>query len=396
VRERTGSVYQQSSGRWSVKVTGADGRRTTICTVDTEAEARRALTVAVRLVARQPREANEETLATWGARWLETRKTMRSFASMRRVWEARIATAPFAGRSLKSLRRSDVLGWVRGMDGARSTKQNALNLLRKCLADALDERKIRENPAADVRVPREPRARDAWTYLTPAELDAVMALADEDDRDVIAFAAGTGLRAGELCALEVCDVVLGTEPHVVVRYGGRGGRATKSGKPRVVPLFGWALDAILRWRQRHPPDPSRPHAPALPSLRGGSPLGGPRVRVGQARSHFHVLGRDHVGGGEYVDRFRALCELAGLFEADPERPLSWHSLRHTCATSLVSGAWGRAWSLREVQELLGHVQASTTERYAHLCGTLVGRAAAAHRAIVLESSLANGAPRKQG
>lgn len=53
----------------------------------------------------------------------------------------------------------------------------------------------------------------------------------------------------------------------------------------------------------------------------------------------------------------------------------WHSLRHTCASMLVSGVWGRRWTLQEVAELLGHRSVSTTERYAHLAEGTIARAA---------------------
>ena len=44
--------------------------------------------------------------------------------------------------------------------------------------------------------------------------------------------------------------------------------------------------------------------------------------------------------------------------------LRWHDLRHTCASSLVSGWLGRRWSLEETKEFMGHISRSSTERYA--------------------------------
>jgi hypothetical protein len=54
----------------------------------------------------------------------------------------------------------------------------------------------------------------------------------------------------------------------------------------------------------------------------------------------------------------------------------FHDLRHTCASHLVSGTWGRRWSLEEVQRVLGHGSRSTTERYAHLAEDALDHAAA--------------------
>src|SRR5690606_1995378 len=56
------------------------------------------------------------------------------------------------------------------------------------------------------------------------------------------------------------------------------------------------------------------------------------------------------------------------------RYLNWHGLRHTFATSLVAGWWGRKWSLEEVRGLLGHRSVTTTEIYAELVSDLAARA----------------------
>ena len=52
-----------------------------------------------------------------------------------------------------------------------------------------------------------------------------------------------------------------------------------------------------------------------------------------------------------------------------------HDLRHTCATLLLSGAWGEPWSYEAVKEMLGHSSVKVTERYAKALGTLAKRAA---------------------
>ncbi|MEO8179829.1 MAG: tyrosine-type recombinase/integrase [Deltaproteobacteria bacterium] len=57
------------------------------------------------------------------------------------------------------------------------------------------------------------------------------------------------------------------------------------------------------------------------------------------------------------------------------RNVRWHDLRRTCASSLVSGAWGRSWRIEEVKEVLGHTSIQTTQRYAHLASWVVQEAA---------------------
>src|SRR5207244_11009547 len=66
------------------------------------------------------------------------------------------------------------------------------------------------------------------------------------------------------------------------------------------------------------------------------------------------------------------------------RSIRWHDLRHTCASMLVSGAWGPAWRLEDVKEILGHSTITITQRYAHLAESRV-RALAATTGIWLRS-----------
>jgi hypothetical protein len=61
--------------------------------------------------------------------------------------------------------------------------------------------------------------------------------------------------------------------------------------------------------------------------------------------------------------------LAGV-----KRRLRWHDLRHTCASSLVSGFWGPKWSLDEVRDHMGHSSVTVTEIYAHLDRDVEARA----------------------
>jgi hypothetical protein len=126
-----------------------------------------------------------------------------------------------------------------------------------------------------------------------------------------------------------------------------------------------ALDAIRTWWTYRP--------------KSDRPLVFPTVR-GDMRAIGHLLGHVHVIGTRRtkVDRWDVVRYHSGLLDDSPDRPLVWHSLRHTCASWLVSGVLGRQWTLQEVQSLLGHGEASTTERYAHLCTSLLERAARDH------------------
>lgn len=54
---------------------------------------------------------------------------------------------------------------------SRQLVVHALKLLRKCLADAIDDDRFTgDNPTRDARVSRKPTTEDAWTYLTADEV----------------------------------------------------------------------------------------------------------------------------------------------------------------------------------------------------------------------------------
>lgn len=78
------------------------------------------------------------------------------------------------------------------------------------------------------------------------------------------------------------------------------------------------------------------------------------ARYGGHRSEGKFLGRRHF------EMWNAL-----LHKADVQRHLCWHDLRHTCGTALLGGYFGRKWRLEEIQQMLGHAEVTTTERYAH-------------------------------
>ena len=251
------------------------------------------------------------------------------------------------------MKRADALAWVERLRAklARQTALNTLQILRGALQTALDREYVKANIAPGIKIRRERRTDEPWTVLTPQESERFLAVLPECHRHIIAFAIGTGLRAGEIVSLRTADVHLDDDsPRVVVRYGGAPNKPTKGGKIREVPLFGMGLAAAIAWRDGRNKwcKSSGTLGLFLPA-----PLGG-------FRSKEHVIRwadwRTALNGAGVVRRFRQ------------------HDLRHTCASSLVSGEWGRSWSLREVQALLGHSSITTTERYAHFAGTALTRA----------------------
>jgi integrase/recombinase XerC len=148
---------------------------------------------------------------------------------------------------------------------------------------------------------------------------------------------GCGLRAQEVCSLDLADVDL---ERARLRVVGKGDRE------RWTPLGDPALAALAGWLARGRPALAPRDAALLLSLRGR------RLSPSDVR---RIVAR--------------LARLAGVHVASP------HALRHAYATHLLEGGAG----LREIQELLGHASPETTQVYAHVAVPHLRRAhAAAH------------------
>lgn len=379
-RRGTGTIEPQPDGTFRPRLPASIGRRR-LNTYATEEEATAVLDAALAEIAtRRAVPIEGMTLVAFGARWLDDREIggIEDPASDRSRWKVHIETAEFINWPIASIRPIHIREWLAGMlrksaapgfghksapkrKLGKTTVKNVLNLLRCCFDAAVEHEIIAENPAAKVHLPKQAakdkRTFDPWTYLLPEEQDRLFAApapdADPDLPDLCAFMAWTGVREGEGYCLELTDVHAdGDAPHAVIRFGKRLG-STKGGRIRRVPLFGLALDAARRQLERLAGRPNE-HRLLWPTLRG--------ERRAEKKPPRH---------------WRALLRTAGIVAATrhDRRPVRFHDLRHTCASSLVAGWRGRRWSLEEVKEILGHRSITTTERYAHLAESALHAAA---------------------
>jgi len=365
-----------------VRLTLADGSRKNSRTYATREEAQRFLDAALaELAEHDAAPTGALTLLTWGDKWLERRETSgvhRAIASERSTWKHHVSTAPFASWPLSDITRRDVKEWVEALSRkkalapaawkagtpkrtnrtvSRQTVVHALNLLRKCLADAIDDELLRgDNPAKDVRVPKRPSSDEGWTYLTPEEIERLLTgkrvpLAAQLLYTVAIY---TGMRQGELWGLRWDDVRLdGPQPQVTVRFSHRG--PTKSGKVRHVPLLAPAREALRRWKDECPKSEEGLVFPTVTGLR--------RRKSDEAGWRNRRIAEGVIEPGHKT--------LAGI-----TRRVRFHDLRHTCASHLVMGTWGRAWRIEEVCAFLGHSDITVTQRYAHLSPDHLSKAAA--------------------
>jgi integrase/recombinase XerC len=166
-----------------------------------------------------------------------------------------------------------------------------------------------------------------------ALLEAAGRLADDGsavglrDAAILELLYATGIRVGELCALDVDDLDRGRR---VVRVLGKGR------KERTVPYGLPAARAVDRW------------------LSGGRP----RLAAPVAGAALFLGAR-----GSRIDQ-RAVRRLVHqrLLDVPGAPDLGPHGLRHSAATHLLDGGA----DLRTVQELLGHASLATTQIYTHV------------------------------
>jgi integrase len=373
--ERIGSVEQMASGRWRVRMRLTGVGRKTIDTFNTHGEAE-AYRGTMTSILEQDEQDDGITLLQLGESVLTKRELSGLISDAGTDWSRwnnHVKPDPIAQISVRSVRDTHVEDWLERLLAkrlSRQTRLHCLNLLRVVMRTAKKKRLIKENPCLGIRLEIEKRTEDPWTFATSDEQDALIASTPKPLEAIVEFAIGTGLRSGELVSLRLADVHLdGPDPYITVRYGGPPSKPTKWGRIRQVPLFGRGLAGLQRWLEALPQYAKHnPHGLVFPAQRGGF------------RNHDHVFrwslwkgapARGKSGDRNYHAPIVGIVERAGI-----KRGFRWHDLRHTCASSLVSGLWGgRRWSLKEVCDLLGHRSVTTTERYAHLADTALKRAA---------------------
>jgi len=234
-------------------------------------------------------------------------------------------------KRLEEIRKTDVRAYLFHLHGRNQNVSLArkLSTLRTFFRYLIREGWVKANPALDVATPRLPKKQPA--FLSVDEAFALMVAPGKDDPDALRDRAAlellysSGLRIGELVGLDLADLDL---EQSLVRVTGKGGRQ------RILPVGSKAMSA-LRDHLRLRSQTGEPSQPALFLGRRGGRL------------------NDRV----FRRRFEGYIMKLGLATG-----LSPHALRHTFATHMLEGGA----DVRTVQELLGHVSLSTTQRYTHV------------------------------
>jgi integrase/recombinase XerC len=248
----------------------------------------------------------------------------------------------FAAAQLKKPRTAiepdDVdLGMIRRFMGelhrqgqSRASVARKLSALRTFVKFLRREGWIESDPAALTVSPR--REIKIPAHLSVDEMARLLEMPDtadplgRRDRAILEFFYASGLRLSELVGLDLEDVNLSGR---IVRVLGKGA------KERLVPFNESTRQALRVW---------------LPDR--ALVCGGKRVDA------LFVNFRGTRLTGRSVQRLVAKYVTA----CSTRFGISPHALRHSFATHLLE----RGADLRTIQELLGHVQLSTTQRYTHV------------------------------
>jgi integrase/recombinase XerC len=234
---------------------------------------------------------------------------------------------------------------------ARTSVARKLSALRAFGRFLKREGLIETDPAALAASPK--RERKIPAHLSIDEMERLLEMPDVAeplgcrDRAILELFYASGLRLSELVGLDLDDVNLRAR---MVRVMGKGA------KERLVP-FNSATEASLRaWLAKRLALRTNTEAARGP----GPGARGPRSRA-QSRDPLFLNFRGARLTGRSVQRlvghYVSLCSTR--FGISP------HALRHSFATHLLE----RGADLRAIQELLGHVQLSTTQRYTHVNAT---------------------------
>lgn len=213
---------------------------------------------------------------------------------------------------------------------------NVLVPLRACLSWHHRIGAFERNPAGwfDAAAP----AADERRILSIAEVERLVAATPAPYRAVVATAAWTGMRLGELRALTWADVDLDTRLINVdkTRYRQRVQHATKNGECRIIPIPPHLACELAAWRAARPIHP-----------------------------HDVVFCGPH-GNPLDPDDFRRRVFAPALARAGLSADTRIHDLRHTSASLyLASGA-----TVREVMEIHGWKRMETALRYLHTTAPL--------------------------
>jgi integrase/recombinase XerD len=232
---------------------------------------------------------------------------------------------------------TDYILWLRQQTYAPATVARKVAAVKSFCAFLLDHGDLTSNPTAAVDSPRAPKP--VPRPMTTADVDALLREPQQNktaeatrDGAMLELMYATGMRVTELVSLNLDSVHLTPRPAYVRCLG-------KGAKERTIPVYEQAIAAVERYLDESRPQllKDRPQVALFVNRRG--------ERL--TRQGFWLI-------------LKGYAKSAGI-----ETHVTPHTLRHSFATHMLRGGA----SVRDVQELLGHANVSTTQVYTQLADT---------------------------
>lgn len=243
----------------------------------------------------------------------------------------------FVGKDELEVQGADISNFIADLNYrgiSAKTIARKLSAIREFYKFLFLDKKIKDNPAADVLSPR--LDKPLPKFLTEDEIKKLFAAA-ENSENFSGYRAVAMLKLMYACGLRVSELVgmpencINYEQKQIMIFG-------KGSKERIVPVAQAAIDEIKNYkiyRERYlNGNKSRWLFPSLHAAEG------------------------HITRDGFFKNIKSLAVKAGI---SPEK-VSPHVLRHSFATHLLS----RKVNLRSLQKMLGHEDIATTEIYTHI------------------------------
>ncbi|GMU40169.1 MAG: tyrosine recombinase XerD [Chloroflexota bacterium] len=242
-----------------------------------------------------------------------------------------------AGEPARVLTRDTILDYIADLNArryAKATVARKVAAVKSFCAFLLDHGDLTSNPTVEVDSPR--AFRQPPQVMSVAQIDALLNEPSKYDspeatRDsaMLQLMYASGMRVTELVSLDMSNLHLNAvEPRVICKG--------KGNKERMIPIDEHTIGVLERYldEARTQLLKNRPNSALFVNRRG--------ERL--TRQGFWLILKGYAKG-------------AGI-----DVKVTPHTLRHSYATHQLRG--GR--TLREVQEMLGHANVSTTQIYTHL------------------------------
>jgi integrase len=325
-------------------------------------------------------DASKLILGAWLTEWIESLGDAVRPATVvryRGIVENHLRQAPLASMPLQKLRASHVEAYYATVPvGSRPVHHT---VLRRALRRAVKQRLIVSNPLVDLdhtprrrRKPDEDARTNCWTGDEARTFLRTARAAGPQSAAFYALALDSGARKGELCGLswEHVDFDAGnvrimrqlTKPGPAPTFG-----PPKSGSSRSITLASETVDLL------------RAHRRAQAELKMAHRTTYHDHGLLFAKEHGDLTNRADMIGLPLQANNLGHRQFARLVKAAGVRPITFHGMRHTCATLLLKAGE----PVHVVSQRLGHARVEITlNTYAHVLPDMQKQAAATMSAIL--------------